>query len=96
VKRVPCASVIYAFFEGGGNQSADLGGKRKRYLDPYELCSLEWTGFPSHTMSVGASRLFMSGSSRRTAVFLARASYMRFLREAAISPRISAANGSGT
>ncbi|WP_031304381.1 MULTISPECIES: glycosyltransferase family 2 protein [Bacillus amyloliquefaciens group] len=33
VKRVPCASVIYAFFEGGGNQSADLGGKRKRYLD---------------------------------------------------------------
>jgi hypothetical protein len=21
------------FFEGGGNQSADLGGKRKRYLD---------------------------------------------------------------
>ncbi|MCP6680834.1 glycosyltransferase family 2 protein [Bacillus nakamurai] len=33
VKRVPCASVIYAFSEAGGNQSADLGAKRKQYLD---------------------------------------------------------------
>ncbi|MGG4109920.1 glycosyltransferase family 2 protein [Bacillus subtilis] len=33
VKRVPCASVIYAFSDAGDNQSADLGAKRKQYLD---------------------------------------------------------------
>ncbi|GLF86716.1 MULTISPECIES: glycosyltransferase family 2 protein [Bacillus] len=33
VKRVPAASVIYAFFDGGGNQSSDLGETRKNYLD---------------------------------------------------------------
>lgn len=27
------ASVIYAFFDGGGNQSSDLGETRKNYLD---------------------------------------------------------------
>ncbi|MGE6630445.1 glycosyltransferase family 2 protein [Bacillus sp. NPDC077027] len=32
-ERVPVASVIYAFFDGGGNQSSDLGEKRKQYLD---------------------------------------------------------------
>lgn len=33
MKRVPCASVIYAFSDAGDNQSADLGAKRKQYLD---------------------------------------------------------------
>ncbi|MCY9195365.1 glycosyltransferase [Bacillus atrophaeus] len=33
VKRVACASVIYAFSDAGDNQSSDLGAKRKQYLD---------------------------------------------------------------
>ncbi|ASB86928.1 glycosyltransferase family 2 protein [Bacillus sonorensis] len=33
VKRVPAASVIYAFSAQGDNQSGDLGGKRQHYLD---------------------------------------------------------------
>ncbi|MGN9866995.1 glycosyltransferase family 2 protein [Bacillus swezeyi] len=33
VKRVPAASVIYAFSQQGDNQSSDLGGKRQYYLD---------------------------------------------------------------
>lgn len=33
VKRVPFASVIYAFSDQGDNQSGDLGGMRQYYLD---------------------------------------------------------------
>ena len=36
IKRVPVASVIYAFAESGTNQSASLNDKRKTYLD--RLC----------------------------------------------------------
>ena len=33
IKRVPAASVIYAFSEQGDNQSGNLGGMRQYYLD---------------------------------------------------------------
>lgn len=42
VKRIPMASVIYAFSEDGTNQSADLGLKRKMYLD--RLCEKHQLG----------------------------------------------------
>jgi glycosyltransferase involved in cell wall biosynthesis len=42
VKRMPIASVIYAFTENGNNQSADLTNKRKHYLD--KLCEKHQLG----------------------------------------------------
>lgn len=42
VKRVPVASVIYAFAESGTNQSASLNDKRKSYLD--QLCEKHHLG----------------------------------------------------
>lgn len=42
VKRVPVASVIYAFAESGTNQSASLNDKRKIYLD--KLCEKHHLG----------------------------------------------------
>ncbi len=42
VKRVPVASVIYAFAESGTNQSASLNDKRKTYLD--KLCEKHHLG----------------------------------------------------
>ncbi|PAF15172.1 glycosyltransferase, partial [Shouchella clausii] len=42
VKRIPIASVIYAFTENGNNQSADLTNKRKHYLD--KLCEKHQLG----------------------------------------------------
>lgn len=42
VKRVPVASVIYAFAESGSNQSASLNEKRKKYLD--RLCEKHHLG----------------------------------------------------
>lgn len=42
VKRVPVASVIYAFAESGTNQSASLNDQRKTYLD--KLCEKHHLG----------------------------------------------------
>lgn len=42
IKRVPLASVVYAFLNNGTNQSADLGMKRKKYLD--RLCAKHQLG----------------------------------------------------
>lgn len=42
VKRLPIASVIYAFLENGNNQSAELNQKRKQYLD--KLCEKHQLG----------------------------------------------------
>ncbi|MBD1379731.1 glycosyltransferase family 2 protein [Metabacillus arenae] len=49
VKRVPVASVIYAFAEDGQNQSAQLSGKRENYLkvlcDKHQLGELPQENF---------------------------------------------------
>lgn len=49
IKRLPVASVIYAFSDEGNHQSADLGKKRKSYLeklcDKHELGDLPTKNF---------------------------------------------------